>query len=54
MVQENGDVVVDSQHSESFKNFKNVYAALLTADPVNNKDSAEKLWQMINSKRRLY
>lgn len=42
VVQENGDVVVDSQHSESFKNFKNVYAALLTADPVNNKDSAEK------------
>ena len=35
VVQENGDVVVDSQHSESFKNFKNVYAALLTADPVN-------------------
>lgn len=54
VVQENGDVVVDSQHSESFKNFKNVYAALLTADPVNNKDSAEKLWQMINSKKGGY
>lgn len=54
VVQENGDVVVDSQHSESFKNFKNVYAALLTADPVNNKDCAEKLWQMINSKKGGY
>lgn len=54
VVQENGDVVVDSQHSESFKNFQNVYAALLTADPVNNKDSAEKLWQMINSKKGGY
>lgn len=54
VVQENGDVVVDSQHTESFKNFRNVYAALLTADPVNNKDSAEKLWQMINSKKGGY
>lgn len=54
VVQENGDVVVDSQHFESFKNFQNVYAALLTADPVNNKDSAEKLWQMINSKKGGY
>lgn len=54
VVQENGDVVVDSQHPESFKDFKNVYAALLTSDPVNNKDSAEKLWQMINSKKGGY
>lgn len=52
VVQENGDVVVDSRHPESFKNLKNVYAALLTADPKNNRDSAEKLWQLINSKKR--
>lgn len=54
VVQENGDVVVDSKHPESFKGFQNVYAALLTADPVNNKDSAEKLWQMINRKQDGY
>ena len=54
VVQENGDVVVDSRHPESFKNFKNVYAALLTADPKNNRDSAEKLWQLINSKKDGY
>lgn len=54
VVQENGAVVVDSKHPESFKNFQNIYAALLTADPVNNKDSAEKLWQMINRKQDGY
>lgn len=54
VIEENGDVVVDSDNPISFKNFQNIYSALLRADPIKNKDSAEKLWKIVNSKQDGY
>lgn len=37
VVKSNGDVVVDSDNQQSFKNMTNIYTALMTASPENKK-----------------